>query len=208
MKVNQLYQIADELRGIANLGLEFGKDDYDQERYEKVLSASARIAALLDGDSSARVLAAYQDNYAHISPLAGAGAVVLRDDKILLIKRHDDGLWAIPGGLVEIGETAAETAQRELWEEVGIPAEITCLLGVFDSRIWKSETRMQLFHFAFLVETTNPTPQTSAEALDVGFFSEDKLPPLSAGHHLRVPYFFKQLRGEVPVPHFDVKSHK
>jgi ADP-ribose pyrophosphatase YjhB (NUDIX family) len=153
-------------------------------------------------------MAAYQANYAHISPLAGAGVVLIRKGKILLIKRHDDGLWAIPGGLVEVGETAAEAAQRELWEEVGIQAEIVRLLGVFDSRIWKSKTSMQLFHFVFLVEANEPTPQTSAEALDVSFFSEDKLPPLSAGHHLRVPYFFKQLRGEVPVPHFDVNSQE
>ena len=113
----------------------------------------------------------------------------MQDDKILLIKRHDDGLWAIPGGLVEVGETAAEAARRELWEEAGVEAEIEKFLGVFDSRNWKSRTSMQLFHFVFLLDAKDPQPRTSNEAQDVGFFAENQLPPLSAGHPLRVPYY-------------------
>ncbi len=198
-----LTQIADELRGVANLGLQFAKDDYEIERYQKVLAASARIVSALEGVHQNEVLGQYQKNFTHVSPLVGAGTVVLKGCKILLIKRNDDRLWAIPGGLVEVGETAAEAAQRELFEEAGIRAEVTRLLGVFDSRVWKSRTRMQLFHFVFQAETDNPTPYTSTEALDVDYFSEDKLPLLSPGHHLRVPYYFKQLRGEVPIPYFD-----
>jgi ADP-ribose pyrophosphatase YjhB (NUDIX family) len=204
--IDSLYQIADELRGIANLGLRFTQDEYDRERYQKVLIASAGIVAALEESSPDQVLSAYKENFAHVSPLAGAGAVVFKDHKILLIKRHDDGLWAIPGGLVEVGETAAEAALRELSEEVGIRAKIKRLLGVFDSRIWKSKTSMQLFHFVFQAETDNQTPNTSSEALDVGYFSEDELPPLSSGHHLRVPYYFQQLRGEVPIPYIDSGS--
>lgn len=204
--IDSLYQIADELRGIANLGLHFAQDEYDLERYQKVLKISASIVAALEERPPAEVLGAYEENLMHVSPLIGAGAVVYNDHKILLIKRHDDGLWAIPGGLVEIGETAAEAAQRELLEEVGIKAKIKRLLGVFDSRIWKSKTRMQLFHFVFQAEADNPTPQTSSEALEVGYFSEGELPPLSPGHDLRIPYFFRQLRGEMQIPYFDSGS--
>lgn len=199
---DSLFLIADELRAIANLGLHYSKGDYDRERYQKVLSASARIIALLEDFSYEEVLELYSHNLTHVSPLAGAGAVIFKDQKILLIKRHDDGQWAIPGGLVEVGETA-ETAQRELFEEVGIKAEIVQLLGVFDSRTWKSNTGMQLFHFVFLAEADDLFPHTSKEAIDVGFFREDKLPTLSSGHHLRVPLFFRQTRGEAPIPYFD-----
>jgi ADP-ribose pyrophosphatase YjhB (NUDIX family) len=201
--IDSIYQIADELRGIANLGLRFAQDGHDRERYQKVLKASARMVADLEDRSSDKVLAQYKNNFSHVSPLAGAASVLFKNGNILLIKRHDDGLWAIPGGLVEVGETAAETAQRELYEEVGIQAEIVSFLGVFDSRIWKSKTSMQLFHFVFLVEAENQFPRTSSEAVEVGFFSETNLPPLSSGHHLRVPFYFKQLRAEAPVPYFD-----
>ena len=201
-----LYQIADELRAVANLGLLYTEVDYDRERYQKILTASANILALLEDLSYDEVLELYLQNLTHVSPLIGAGVVIFHDEKILLIKRHDDGRWAIPGGLVEVGETAAETAKRELFEEVGIQADIVKLLGVFDSRIWKSNTGMQLYHLVFLAETDDIFPRTSKEALDVGYFCEDELPPLSSGHHLRVPFYFKQIRGETPIPYFDLRS--
>jgi 8-oxo-dGTP diphosphatase len=69
-------------------------------------------------------------------PIAGAGIVVVRDDEILLIQRGKPpfkGEWSIPGGKIEHGETAAETALRELKEETGVEAEIIGLIDVVDS---------------------------------------------------------------------------
>jgi len=77
------------------------------------------------------------------------------------------------------------------------------LLGVFDSRLWCSQTKVQLYHVIFLVDPDSYSPAPGPEALDVAFFGEGNLPPLSPGHHLRVPFIFKQLRGEAPVPYFD-----
>jgi hypothetical protein len=69
-----------------------------------------------------------------------------------------------------------------------------------------------LYILLFQVETSeNPTlhepgAETHAsfhETLDVGFFEENRLPPLHRGHDLRVPMVFQMLRGEVPIPYFD-----
>jgi 8-oxo-dGTP pyrophosphatase MutT (NUDIX family) len=54
--------------------------------------------------------------------LAGAGVLIYKNEKILLQKRRDNGLWADHGGCVEIGETVEETAKRELFEETGLTA--------------------------------------------------------------------------------------
>ena len=57
--------------------------------------------------------------------LAGAAAVVVQADRVLLAQRRnppDAGLWGYPGGHVEPGETVAETAIRELREETGVSA--------------------------------------------------------------------------------------
>ena len=48
---------------------------------------------------------------------AGATAVVIKDNKILLNLRSDTNTWGIPGGAIELGETLEETATRELKEE-------------------------------------------------------------------------------------------
>ena len=60
-------------------------------------------------------------------PLVGVGIVVVENDHILLIKRGREpgkGLWAVPGGKVEVGETLRETAQREMLEETGLIVDV------------------------------------------------------------------------------------
>lgn len=199
----ELYQIADELRAVACLGLRFTANDYDVERYKRVLAASARLVAVLEQRSPDGVLTQFRDNLLHVTPLAGAEAAAFRAGELLLIRRRDDGLWALPGGSVEVGQTLAEAAQRELWEEAGIRGRVTKLLGIFDSRFWRSQTKAQGYAAVFLVEPGNSMPVPGPEATDVSFFREDDLPSLSPGHHLRVPFVFKLLRGEVPVPYLD-----
>ena len=51
--------------------------------------------------------------------------------EILLVRRIDDGNWELPGGRIEVGETARETVIREVAEESGITIELTTLSGVY-----------------------------------------------------------------------------
>jgi ADP-ribose pyrophosphatase YjhB (NUDIX family) len=211
MPLNQdtIYQAIDELRAISTMGLYYAKTEYDKERYQHVLSVALGLLAKLEERPFEEVEREFvEDNWLHMSPASGAEALIVREEKIMLIKRSDNSLWAVPGGLVEVGETLAEAAQRELWEETGIQARITKLLGIFDSRLWQSKTKAHLFHAIFLAETTNLIPKTSREATEIGFFGENDLPKLSYGHEHRVPLLFKILRGEIPVPYFDLPHHE
>ncbi|MBX3055069.1 MAG: NUDIX hydrolase N-terminal domain-containing protein [Anaerolineae bacterium] len=198
-----LYQIADEMRGIANLGRYFTKDPYDQARYAQLLALSARLIGVVEQRDPEEILPHFEDLLYHLTPLSGAEFVAFQEGKLLLIKRHDNGLWAVPGGAVEMGETPAETAVRELWEEVQVRGQVTQFLGLFDSRLWGSRIKLQLLHHLFLGEIVDGTPQPTAEATDVGFFTEYDLPPLSPGHAQRIPIIFQLVRGELPIPYFD-----
>lgn len=211
MPLNQdaIYQAIDELRAISSAGLYYTSNEYDKERYQRVLAIALHLLASLEERSFDEVMREFrEDNWLHISPAAGAEAVIVKEGKILLIKRSDNHLWAVPGGLAEVGETLAEAAQRELWEETGIVGQITKLLGVFDSRLWRSKTKSQLYHVIFLAETTNSIPKTSKEAVEVAFFGEDNLPELAPGHTMRVPLIFRILSGEIPAPYFDSPMDK
>ncbi|HEU0295485.1 MAG TPA: NUDIX hydrolase N-terminal domain-containing protein [Anaerolineales bacterium] len=211
MPINQdtLYQAIDELRAIATTGLYYARTEYDKERYQQILSVALGLFAALEERPFEEVQREFvEDNWLHMSPAAGAEAVIVHEEKIMLIKRRDNGLWAVPGGLVEVGETLAGAAQRELWEETGIRGQVTRLLGIFDSRVWQSKTKAHLYHAIFLAEATDLNPRTSSEATEVAFFGENNLPELSPGHQHRVPLLFKILRGEIPAPYFDLPSRE
>lgn len=51
--------------------------------------------------------------------------------RILLVHKTDNDLWALPGGGHEAGESIAETAVREVWEETGVDVEITGMVGLY-----------------------------------------------------------------------------
>jgi 8-oxo-dGTP pyrophosphatase MutT (NUDIX family) len=57
--------------------------------------------------------------------------VVDDQDRVLLVRRADSNRWALPGGGVEIGESVAQTAVREVQEETGIDVEVVGFIGVY-----------------------------------------------------------------------------
>lgn len=69
-------------------------------------------------------------------PVCGVGVAVVEDGAILLVLRGrppGEGLWAVPGGKVELGETMVEAARREVREETGLEVEIGEVIWAGDS---------------------------------------------------------------------------
>ncbi len=68
-------------------------------------------------------------------PITGTSIIpILPDGQIVLIRRRDDGLWALPGGIVDWGEDIPNTVHRELMEETGLElAKINRLVGVYSA---------------------------------------------------------------------------
>lgn len=198
-----IYHIADELRSISDLGLHFAQTDYDRDRYRRVRSLGAQLVAAIEGSTVDAVL----EDWASViraTPFVSADAAVFREGQILLIKRKDNGLWALPGGATEVGETWAESVERELREEAGVQGTATKLLGVFDSRLWGSRAKQHVYASVWLVELGDQQiPVAGPETTGVDFFAEDALPDLAPGHEHRVPTVFKLMQGELPCPYFD-----
>ena len=202
---DEIYMIADELRGIANEGTRYAENDYDLKRYARLLSLSARLDSSIEERPEDEVMEEYKQKLARVTPFVGAEAAVLRGGTILLIKREDNGRWAMPGGGSEVGETWAQSAERELREEAGLVGTAKRLLGVFDSRLWGSRSKYHFYNSLWLVEASDDrTPIAGPETTDVGFFAEHDLPvELSPGHMRRIPMAFKLARGDLPAPYFD-----
>ena len=85
-------------------------------------------------------------------PICGVGAVVIKDGKVLLVERGVDpnkGAWAIPGGLLKLGETIQQGAEREILEETGITIKAGAPVYSFDFFEEDSEGRIR-FHYVII----------------------------------------------------------
>ncbi len=79
-------------------------------------------------------------------PIVGAGALMIENGKLLLIKRGakpGQGRWSIPGGIVELGERVQDAIVREVKEECGLDIEVEELVDVFDSITRDEKGRIQ-----------------------------------------------------------------
>src|SRR5690348_4950405 len=85
-------------------------------------------------------------------PIIAVLAVVLRGERALIVQRAQQpnaGRWGFPGGVLELGETVAEGAMRELMEETGVAAEPAGWLNVHDAVSRDNEGRVQ-FHYVLI----------------------------------------------------------
>lgn len=197
----ELQDIADELRAIGQTGLFYARreeDEYCIARYERALALAARLLALTDTRSAEEILAIYNGDIGVQSPkVAAFGVLFDAQGRVLLMQREDNRLWALPGGMVEVGETAAQAAEREFWEETGVRVRAERLFGIYDNRAYGGRAPYQLYNVGFMCSHVSGTPHPTTEALDVGYFAEDALPPLTRGHLDRLPQVFAWHRGEL-----------
>jgi ADP-ribose pyrophosphatase YjhB (NUDIX family) len=143
-----------------------------------------------------------------ITPLCGCDSFITDSARrVLLIRRSDNGFWALPGGCQNLGETPAACAVRECKEETGYVVTIDRLLGVWSSLSyeyvhypWKDN---EFIHILFQAHIIDGNACTSDESLDVSWFAEDELPPLSDGHASRIEFGFSALKGDIVDPYFE-----
>ena len=87
------------------------------------------------------------------TPLVGVGVVIINEKKqVVLVKRGNEpkkGLWAIPGGSVELGEQVSEAAIREVNEECNIDIELKDFLGVVDLILKDKDGKVQ-YHYILI----------------------------------------------------------
>ena len=112
------------------------------------------------------------------APRVAVGAVVFHHKKILLVLRGQapaKGLWAIPGGSVELGESLRSAAEREVWEETGLKVQAGEVIHTFDA-IERDEAGRVRYHYVIvdlLAEALDPNQplEPSDDVLDAGWFS-------------------------------------
>ncbi len=121
-------------------------------------------------------------------PMVGVGATVLRGDQVLIVQRGRQpayGLWSLPGGLVELGESLHEAIRREIREEASLETEVMDVVAVLDRVIPDVHGQVE-YHYIlidFLCRCEMGEPLPGSDVLDCRFVSLADLPwyPLTSG---------------------------
>ena len=119
------------------------------------------------------------------NPVPAAGAMIVQDDRILLVKRaHPPRInwWCIPAGFMEWNEHPSQTAVREVEEETGLIIKLTSFFEVYSGN---DDTRNNAVLMLYLADVVGGEMRASDDALEVRYFSFDDLPDKIAfeSHH-------------------------
>jgi 8-oxo-dGTP diphosphatase len=121
---------------------------------------------------------------AAIMPRAAVSAAIFRDGRVLLVQRSrppSAGVWSLPGGHIEPGETALDAIHRELREETAIFARIAEIAGVTDV-IHRNDSGDLVFHRVVIVfcgEWLSGEPKAGDDAAAAGWHDLNELPGLA-----------------------------
>jgi 8-oxo-dGTP diphosphatase len=114
-----------------------------------------------------------------LRPLIGVGVVVWHGERVLLIRRGKSprvGQWSLPGGALELGETVAAAARREVLEETGLAVEVGEVLAVVD--LIEREGERVRYHYTlvdFSAEAPGPDLRPGGDAADARWFSLEQI---------------------------------
>lgn len=119
--------------------------------------------------------------------------VIVTDDAgwILMIRRTDNGNWAVPGGAIDLGESMVDAAVRETAEETGITCQVTGLDGIYTDphhviHYTSNDEVRQEFSIVLTAQPTGGEPTPSSESSEVHWVEPDAVGGLQMDRSMRM----------------------
>ncbi len=114
-----------------------------------------------------------------------AGAIIVKDKKILFQRRTDNGKWGLIGGLLEMNETYEQAVLREIQEETGLKVRLDSFLGVFHNHdmVWGNGDAAHVICAYYTAVIVSGEPRIDEESYELRFFAENEYPDLFAEDH-------------------------
>lgn len=119
------------------------------------------------------------------NPTPAVGVLLARRGRLLLVRRKYPpypGLWSMPAGFMEYGESPRECAARESFEETGLRVKPGELVGVYSGC---DDPRTHAILIVYRATSFSGRPRAGDDASEVGWFPLDRLPRLAFRAHLR-----------------------
>jgi len=112
-------------------------------------------------------------------PYVGVGCIVIRDGRVLLIRRHGlhgAGSWSPPGGHLGFGETPAECARRELFEETGVSVSEVTFVAITNDVFAAEDKHYLTVWMCGVPDGADGSIQAPDEVAEIGWFDVNELP--------------------------------
>lgn len=176
----KILRCARKLQAIAQTGLTYASNPYEQERFQKVRAIAAEMLADSTGADAAKLELLFDAQKGYATPKVVTRAAIFRDGKVLMVREQADGKWSLPGGWVDVHDTPRQAIEREAFEETGFTVQAVKLAYVRDNPCGKAAAwPFHIYDLFFLCRITGGQPTTSYETPAVEFFPPDALPELS-----------------------------
>jgi ADP-ribose pyrophosphatase YjhB (NUDIX family) len=172
---------AREIEALGQTGVHYAQNEYDRQRYHRLVEIAAEIVSEYSDIDFIRVNNLYQSQTGYATPRIDVRGAVFRNERILMVRERLDGGWTLPGGWVDVGDIPSGGAEREVWEETGYEVKATRVIGVYDAN---RSGPLELFHafkIVFLCELLGGKATTSYETSEVRFFARNEIPLVLSG---------------------------
>jgi ADP-ribose pyrophosphatase YjhB (NUDIX family) len=171
---------AREIHQIGQTGLYFTQNEFDRQRFQRLLEISAEMISNHTDESLDEVKAALSAQPGYITPKVDVRGAVFKDDQILMVREMLDGLWSLPGGWADVNDAPSDMVEREVLEETGLKVKAKKIIGVYEAN--HDREPINVFHsykVLFLCEYLQGSLKTSYETPEVRYYALDDLPQLS-----------------------------
>ena len=181
MSVNKWLTWSQKIQALAQSGLAYTNNPFDQERYHELSHIAAEMMAAATGAEVAEVSSVFEAQSGYATPKVDVRGVVFKNEKILLVRELlDGGLWTLPGGWADINEPLSKAVEREVREEAGMIVKAKKLAAVYDRNQHGHPPypfhTYKMFVLCDLIAEATPDPLETAEPT---FFAHNRIPELS-----------------------------
>jgi ADP-ribose pyrophosphatase YjhB (NUDIX family) len=179
----QWLTIAREVRAIAQTGLAFTADGFDQQRYQRLRELAALMMAQGSASEHESILELLRQEKGYATPKVDVRGAAFVDGRVLMVREISDGKWTLPGGWADVNQSAGECVVREIAEESGFKARALKIAAVYDyQRSGHPPHHIDsIYKMFFICEIIGGEARASDETSEVAFFARNELPPLSLG---------------------------